>query len=224
MSSAVSCVIPALDAAGTLATVAHGLRGVLPKALLIAVDDGSRDATREVARETCDVVLGFDRNRGKGAALRAGLECALERGAGAVLTIDADGQHDPGHAPALLDALERADVAVGARRRAGSSMPFHRRLTNTLSSAAFGAITGVPLADSQSGFRAFRRAVVERVTGRGERYEFETDMLIRVVRAGFRVVTVPVPTLYGAPSHFRLWSDTVLLVRTLWSHHAGSPR
>jgi glycosyltransferase involved in cell wall biosynthesis len=224
VSASVACVIPALDAAPSLGTVARGLRAALPGALLIAVDDGSRDATNAVACESCDVVVTFDRNRGKGAALRAGLEVALRHDAGALLTIDADGQHDPRHAPDLLRALDGADLAIGTRGRAGTPMPLHRRLTNALSSAAVGAITGLALSDTQSGYRALRRAVLERVAARGDRYEFETDLLIRAVRAGFRVVSVPVPTVYGPPSHFRLWSDTVLLVRTLWSHHGGSAR
>jgi glycosyltransferase involved in cell wall biosynthesis len=223
--ASVACVIPALDAAATLAGVAGGLRDSVPHAKLIAVDDGSIDNTREVARRMCDVVIGFDRNRGKGAALRAGLAEALALGVSAVLTIDADGQHDARMAPALLEALTAADVAIGARARRGTNMPLGRRLTNMLASAAIGAIAGVSVPDAQSGYRAIRRAVLDRVKPRGDRYEYETDFLIRAALAGFRVSTVPVPTLYGAAaSSFRGASDSMRVVRAIWRHRARAFR
>lgn len=224
MIAPVACIIPALDAAGTLAATARALREVVPHATLIAIDDGSRDATGAVARRTCDVVLAFPRNRGKGAALRAGIAEALRRDMSAVLTIDADGQHDPAYAPTLLDALAASDIAVGARARAGTPMPLRRRLTNALASAAVGAIVGGAITDPQSGFRAIRRRVLERVHACGDRYEYETDFLVRAARAGYRITSVPVPTVYGPPSHFRGLSDSVRVVRTIWRHRDGAFR
>jgi glycosyltransferase involved in cell wall biosynthesis len=215
-----ACVIPALDAAATVAGVARRVRAALPGALVIVVDDGSRDGTADAARPLADVLVSFGANRGKGAALRAGFEAALGCGARAVVTLDADGQHDPTAAPLLLAALHDADVAIGRRGRAGSSMPLGRRLTNALASAAVGAIVGAEVADTQSGFRAIRAEVLRAVAGEGDRYEFETDFLIRAYRSGFRVATVPVPTIYGPRSHFRLWGDSVRIVRTLWRHRA----
>jgi len=216
-----ACVIPSLDAAGSLATVISGLRASLPGASIIVVDDGSRDDTHAVGRAHADTVMRFERNRGKGAALRAGATAALAQGARAVLTIDADGQHDHASAPRLVAALDDADVAVGARARAGA-MPVGRRVTNALASAAVGAIVRAPVPDAQSGFRAMRRAVLERVHASGDRYEFETDFLIRAAHAGFRIVAVPVSTTYGAPSHFRAVRDTARVVRAIWRHRSGA--
>lgn len=224
MIAPVACVIPAYQVAATLGAVADGLRRALPGAVLIAVDDGSRDATADVARACCDRVLVLPANQGKGAALRAGVADALAGGARAVLTIDADGQHDPASAPALLAALDAADVAVGVRARTRGAMPASRRLTNALASWAMSACAGVALADAQSGFRAIRRAVLETVPAVGERYEYETDFLIRAARGGFRVVGVPVATIYGAPSHFRLLSDALLVMQTIWRHRDGAFR
>lgn len=223
MISPVACVLPALDAERTLADVARRLRQAVPQATLVAVDDGSRDATAEVARVFCDVVVRFERNRGKGAALRAGFVEALRRGAAAVLTIDADGQHDPATAPRLLDALSFADVAIGARERSGA-MPVGRRITNALAAAAVGALLHERVVDAQSGYRAIRRTVLERVQARGERYEYETDFLIRAGREGFRIAAIATPTVYGARSHFRGVRDSVRVVRTIWRHRAGAPR
>jgi glycosyltransferase involved in cell wall biosynthesis len=219
-----ACVIPALDAEVTLGGVVTGLRAVLPRTVVIAVDDGSRDRTGEVARAMCDEVLRFERNRGKGAALRAGFAAALRLGASTVLTIDADGQHDASCAPRLLHALERADVVIGTRVRRRTDMPFRRRVSNALSSRAISACAGCPLPDTQSGYRAIRRVVLETVRPLGERYEFETDFLIRAARAGFRIEGVPIPTLYGAPSHFREIRDAMRVIHTIWQHRAEAFR
>lgn len=219
MIASTVCVVPAYRADRTLAGVVGALRGALAGATIVVVDDGSDDATAGVARDCADEVVRFERNRGKGAALRAGFAAALDLGARAILTIDADGQHDPSAAPVLLAALDRADIVIGARAR-GGSMPFGRRLTNRMSASAVGALVGRAVPDVQSGYRALRRVVVERVRGEGDRYEFETDFLIRAYRAGFTVATVPVPVIYGPRSHFRLLTDSMRIVRTIWRHRA----
>lgn len=217
-----ACVIPAYQAERTLPDVVRGLRENVPDGIVLVVNDGSTDATLAAARSCADGVLSFRHNRGKGAALRAGFDEALRRGATAVLTIDADGQHDPANAPLLLRALADADVAIGARARRGSSMPLSRRLTNRLASTAMSVITRRELPDSQSGYRAFRRAMLEAVRGEGDRYEYETDLLIRAAHQGFRIVAVPVTTRYGPRSHFRALRDSVRVVRTIWRHRHGA--
>lgn len=218
--SAVACVIPAYEAAATLELVVCGLRASLPNALLIAVDDGSADATRDVAAGCCDRVVHFRSNRGKGAALRAGFDVAHAECAPLVITIDADGQHDPALAPLLLAALASADIVIGARARTRGTMPLGRRITNTLASAAVGAIVGVSLPDAQSGYRAIRREVLTAVAPMGDRYEYETEFLIAAGRAGFRITSVRVPTTYGAPSHFRSWADSMRVVRAIWKNRS----
>ncbi len=219
--SAVACVIPAYDAAGTLPGVASGIRASLPNAMLIAVDDGSSDHTYDIAQGICDRVVRLDSNHGKGAALRAGFAVALDACVASVITIDADGQHDPARAPHLLAALEGADLVIGTRERTRGTMPIGRRVTNALASAAVGAIVGIALPDTQSGYRAMRRAVLEASRASGDRYEYETELLLEAARAGFRIASVDVPTTYGAPSHFRAWNDSLRVVRTIWRHRAG---
>ncbi|HUO51757.1 MAG TPA: glycosyltransferase family 2 protein [Gemmatimonadaceae bacterium] len=220
----VACIIPALDAASTVAGVAHGVRAHVPGALIIGVDDGSRDGTRGAMLAACDRVIAFEGNAGKGAALRAGIGAALAHGAWAVLTIDADGQHDPAAAPALLAALAGADLAIGTRARRGTAMPFGRRMTNALASAAVGRILRAPVPDPQSGFRAMRRAVCEAVQVAGDRFEYETEFLIAAGRAGFRIAAVPVPTRYGAPSHFRPLRDSARVVGAIWRQRTAGRR
>lgn len=222
----VTCVVPALDAAPSVGGVVTTLRATLPGALVVVVDDGSTDATGEVARAAGAITVRFDRNRGKGAALRAGIAAALDAGSDVLVTIDADGQHDPEFAVRLVGVLTACDLAIGARARAGTSMPLGRRLTNRLSSIAMSRCLGQPVVDSQSGFRAMRAAVARTVRPSGDRYEFETEFLILAATRGFRLAFVPVPTRYGGavPSRFRAVQDSARIVRTLWRYRAGAPR
>lgn len=223
MDTRVACVIPALDAEPTLSGVVSGLQRSLDRPLVIVVDDGSRDDTAQSARRVADEVVRFPVNRGKGAALRVGCALALHRGADVVVTIDADGQHDPAYARALVDATATSDLVIGARARAGTTMPAGRRLTNALSAAAVARCIGYPVADAQSGYRAIRASVLRAVAARGDRYEFETEFLILAAKHGFRVGFVPVPTHYGSavPSRFRPLRDSMRIVRTLWRFNTG---
>jgi glycosyltransferase involved in cell wall biosynthesis len=217
----IACVIPALDAAGSVRSVVSGLRQALPGALLIGVDDGSSDATGAIMRDACDRAIALGSNRGKGAALRAGFAEAIAAGSASVITIDADGQHDPSDAPRLLAALADADIVVGTRRRGESDMPLARRMTNALSAAAARRLMGCELSDAQSGYRAIRASVIVAVEARGDRYEFETDFLLRAARKGFRIAAVTIPTVYGPPSHFREMRDGFRVVATFCRHACG---
>ena len=219
----VVCVVPAFNAAPTIGGVIAGLRRSLDTSVVV-VDDGSSDNTSAVARATADRTIRFPVNRGKGAALRAGFRAALATDARVVLTVDADGQHDPTFAPTLLEALEHADLAVGARDRRSGGMPASRRLTNRLSAATVGWCIGHPVADAQSGFRAIRRHVVAEISPRGDRYEFETEFLILAGRRGHRITFVGIPTVYGGavPSRFRPVRDSARIIRTLWRYGVGA--
>ena len=223
----VVCIIPTLNASRSVGNVIAGLRASLPGAAIVGIDDGSTDDSGKILRERCDHCESFASNQGKGAALRAGFSRAIALGATRIVAIDADGQHDPRCAPSLVAALESADVAVGVRARVGTAMPLRRRLSNALSSAAISAVAGRALPDTQCGYRAFRRAVIESIAAVGDRYEFETDFIIRAARAGFRIAAVPIPTIYvpsdaGGQSHFRECRDTARVVATIFRHRKRS--
>jgi glycosyltransferase involved in cell wall biosynthesis len=115
-------VIPAYQAAATLGTVIADARRAAPRARIVVVDDGSTDGTRAAGEGIA--LLRFPRNRGKGAALAAGVADALGAGAGWIVTLDADGQHPAGEIPRLLGPLAAgaADLVLGARRR-GAIIP-----------------------------------------------------------------------------------------------------
>lgn len=216
------CVIPALNAGPSVGGVIASVRRAVPGVVIVAVDDGSTDETRSVLQRAADHVIAFGVNRGKGAALRAAFALVAERyPSSAVLTIDADGQHDAAFAPRLLDALATADIVIGTRAIDAGHVPPHRRVANRLSTAATRAVTRCVIHDSQSGFRAFRPGLVSAIAARGDRYEFETDFLVRAARNGYSVAEVAVPTIYGPPSHFRELRDAWLVARVLWSHRAA---
>lgn len=208
-----ACVVPALDTAESLPVVLAGLRAVAPEAFVIVVDDGSSDDTSSVAAPLADVVISHGRTRGKGAALRTGIETALQGGASLVATVDGDGQHAPEALPALIAAANHADVVLGCRRRSGTTMPLQRRLSNWISSRVVSAIAGCRIEDSQCGLRVIRSDVLRRVAAYGDRYEYETELVVAAARAGFRIASVSIPTMYGGGrSHFRSVRDTSRLV------------
>jgi len=189
--------------------------------LVVILPAYNAEPSRQLLRTVADETIEFDKNRGKGAALRAGFAAALNKGAAAVLTIDTDGQHDAAFAPAIVGALDRADIVIGTRDLSGAHVPKHRRIANMISSAATRAVSGGKVRDSQSGYRAIKAEVLRKVNAVGDRYEYETDFIIRAARAGFTTVNVPISTIYGSPSYFREFRDAWLVIKVLWRHRAG---
>ena len=218
---AVAVIIPAYQAATTIGDVIARIHATVPTAEIVVIDDGSTDGTGHEGRGRGTTLVTLPRNRGKGAALRTGIREATLRGASVLVTIDADAQHPPEEIPRLLKPIleGRADLVLGARKR-DQAMPISRRLTNWLSATLASRIGGQPVRDAQTGFRAFTREVTERVQPAGDRYEYEANFLLDALRAGFRVVCVDVPTIYGARSHFRAWGDTWRMARA-FARHAG---
>src|SRR5262245_43413005 len=145
-------VVPAYRAERSVGGVVAGVRAAgLDR--VVVVDDGSHDATAGVAERAGAIVLSHAANRGKGAALWTGFRAALAAYCEAVVTLDADGQHDPAELPRLLAAWRAAPWAlvVGARTLARNLMPARSRLGNRVSTWFLRRFTGEPLTDSQSG-------------------------------------------------------------------------
>ncbi len=209
----IAVLIPAYQAAAHLGDVLARLAAVPGAPHVLVVDDGSRDATAEVARQFGAEVISFAGNRGKGAALVAGFGALREFEA--VVTLDADGQHPPESVPAFLRAAEGgADVVLGVRERT-ATMPLARRFANAFSSRWTSALAGLRIRDSQCGFRLFRREVLEQTPVSSGRYEVETEMAVRAARLGFRFAEVPVPTVYGGESHLSPARDVPRIVTVL---------
>jgi glycosyltransferase involved in cell wall biosynthesis len=197
-------LIPGYQEGPRIASVVEGARAHLP---VVVVDDGSTDDTAAQAEAAGATVLRQIPNAGKGAALRRGFGHALEHGAQAVVTLDADGQHDPAEIPLFLDAFEasRPELIVG--RRDFATMPPVRRLSNTLGGWVFSAAVGRHVPDNQSGYRLIGRPLMAALLDSDESgFEFEVEMIARCIALGLPLADVPIRTIYrGEPSHIRPW-------------------
>ncbi len=188
-------LIPAYNAEAFVGDVIRRARAHVP---VIAVNDGSRDGTLPKLMASGATVFDQQPNQGKGAALQRGFREALALGASAVITLDADGQHDPDEIPGFLTKYEEtgADLIIGERRF--DAMPFVRRISNTVGRRAFSWAVGRDVPDNQSGYRMLSRRLMEAVLESGERgFEFETDMILECVKRGWPIDGVPIRTIYG---------------------------
>ena len=217
-------LIPAFEAARSLAAVIAGVRAAVPGLEILVVDDGSTDGGGEVARAAGARVVTHARNLGKGEALKTGFRELLPR-ARAVVTLDADGQHDPAEIPALLGALERSGAAmcVGTRMGDTARMPWLRRLANRGGSAVLSWLAGADLQDTQSGFRVYRSADLPDWLGGTSGYDYESEVLIRACRSGKMIVFESVSTRYGdEKSHFRPVRDGIRFLRLVLRNLPGA--
>lgn len=192
-------VIPAYNAGAHLARVLEGVGRHLSRERIVVVDDGSSDDTFAIARREGTVAVQHGTNQGKGAALETGMAKAAEIGAEYAITLDADEQHDPDDIPAFLRRWEEtgADVIVGNRLENPVGMPWLRLWTNHVTSWAVSRLAHARIPDSQNGYRMIRAELYLRLGVRSVRYEAESELLIRAGRAGARVASVPVRTIYG---------------------------
>lgn len=209
-------LIPAYDCAATIADVVAGARRHVERVLV--VDDGSGDDTAARAAGAGAEVLRQGRNTGKGAALRAGLEWLAARGAERVLTMDGDGQHLAEQIPVLLEASAQAPHAliVGARQIDPAAVQPIRQFGNRFANRWVEIASGQALPDTQSGFRVYPMPETLALGARTGHFAFETEVLIRAVRGGLLVISVPVRA-YNPPaaervSHYRPVVDTVRII------------
>jgi dolichol-phosphate mannosyltransferase len=196
-------VIPTYEERDNLGPVLARLHAAVPTAHVLVVDDASPDGTGELAESLAAddpriSVLHREGKAGLGAAYLAGFAAALKGDYQAVVEMDADGSHAPEDLPALLAALEDADVVIGSRYVPGGvvrNWPMHRELISRCGNIYSRVALGVSIKDITAGFRVFRRQVLEElelneVSSQG--YCFQIDMAWRAVQAGFRVREVPI--------------------------------
>ena len=194
--SPVLVIVPALNEEESLPRTLDEVRQKAPHVDLLVVDDGSRDGTREVARQRGVPVLHHAINLGVGAALQTGFRWAMQHGYEIGVQLDADGQHDPGDLDALIAPVRegRCDVAIGSRyvSQTAYRAPLSRRLGMMLFSSVVRLLIGQTIRDTTSGYRAYGRAVMDVC-----QYDFPKDfpdapLLIDLARRGFRCLEVPV--------------------------------
>ena len=205
-------LVPAYQAEATLGAVVRGARPFVER--VVVVDDGSSDATGAEATSAGAEVLRLSENRGKGAAIRAGLEAVLAAGSGAshVAFLDADGQHDPSDLPGLLAAARGGeDFVIGSRMGDPDAIPAYRFRTNEIGSRILERMTGLEIEDAQSGFRVVSTNLLRRLRLNARGYAIETEMLLKAAPHLRRFAHVPVRAIYGGPSHYRPFRDTWII-------------
>jgi glycosyltransferase involved in cell wall biosynthesis len=209
MTLTIAALVPAYNEAATIADVVRGVRPFVSDVLVI--DDGSIDGTADEARAAGACVVAHGVNLGKGHAVRTGLAHLLSRDITHVMLLDADMQHLPHEATRLVDAARAtgADVVIGERRFDPAGMPASRYHANRIGSRALSWFVGVPVDDTQCGFRLFRAEALRRMRLSARGYDIETEMLIKLRRLGGRVASVPVSAVYnGRRSRLRPIRDT----------------
>lgn len=166
---------------------------------ILVVDDGSTDDTAMIAKALGAVVIRHEKNLGKGAGIRDCFEWAKQSGADALVTLDADGQHDPSKIPLLLDTLEtrEADVVIASRTARPNGMPIHRWAGARMLDHATQVKAGNRVVDAQSGFRAYSRKAIETLVAAELGMGVDSELILKADRAGMRIVEVPVSAAYS---------------------------
>jgi len=210
--------IPAFNEASTLGAVITQTRPHVAE--VVVINDGSSDDTEVVARRNGAVVLSHERNRGKGAAIATALDYFARSDAPWAVFLDADGQHAPDEIPRLLAAAREsgASVVVGNRMADTGGMPLLRRITNRFMSWLVSRLSRQRIWDSQCGFRLLHRDALAAIRLSSEHFEAETEMLIQAGRAGYKIASAPIKTLYDPSrrSRIRPVRDTVRFLMLLW--------
>ena len=191
------CVlIPAFQAERTIGPIVRGAKGQGLE--VIVINDGSRDQTASVASAAGAVVISHLHNEGKGRALRTGFEHVLRAAYDGVITMDSDGQHDPTEIVQLVHAgeVQHAGMTIGNRLANGVPMPAARLWTNRLMSAVVSAVTRQQIPDSQCGFRFIRRELLRELTLRANRFEIDTELVLRAAAQRWKIISVPIRTIY----------------------------
>jgi len=215
-TSKILALIPAWNEARTIGPIVEAVARRLP---VLAVDDGSSDGTAGIARNSGAAVVSHPRNMGKGAALKTGFAWALDHGYDAVVTLDADGQHDPCDLEAMLAAYASGAGELIIGKRDFAQMPLPNRYTTPFGSRLLSWALGVRVTDNQSGFRLLTRNFIERMALRSTGYEMEVEMIWEAIRLDMPIAWVPIRTIYFSDrkSGFRPFADTLRFLRMVLS-------
>jgi glycosyltransferase involved in cell wall biosynthesis len=196
---------------------------------VLVVDDGSSDETAERAADAGAIVVRHEENLGKGRALVTGFQWGMERGYDAIITLDADGQHDPVEITTFLAAYQsdQGDLIIG--RRIFGEMPFKNRFGNTVGSFLLSKVLRQSIYDNQSGYRLHTRRLLEALDLKTGGFELEVEVIIQTVCKGMRICWVDIRTIYGINkvSYFHPIHDSLRFIGMIWHayrYRVGSAR
>jgi len=166
---------------------------------IVLIDDGSTDKTAEIAKQVSDkiCVLRHRINLGKGAALKTGCLAALKLEADIIITMDADGQHKPEDIPRFTKEIQENDVdIVFGSRKIGEGMPYMMRVGNKFLSVIVNLLFRVYISDTQSGFRAFKANVFDKIKWNSHNYSVETEMIVNAGKNKLKYSEIIIDTIY----------------------------
>jgi len=208
-------VIPVYNHAGTLRDVVT--RSLKVHDRVMVVDDGSSDRGVDTLEGLEVDIIRHSRNLGKGVAILSAAKKALRSGMTHMVTVDADGQHDPEDLRHFIPELEAHPdaIIVGKRDFHGAYVPESSRVGRAISNFWLRVETGRSLGDAQSGFRAYPIDLFEQLKLRERRYSFEIEVLVKAAWAGIELREMDISTYYPSPaervSHFHLFRDNLRL-------------
>ncbi|MCU0608329.1 MAG: glycosyltransferase family 2 protein [Chitinispirillaceae bacterium] len=212
--------IPSYQSGDLLEKFLPRLLAIVPKTHVCVVDDGSSDKTVEVCGSLAIKCLSHAGNRGKGAALVTGFDYLIGKGASAVITLDADGQHAPDDLASFLSeftAHPDTGIITGCRSMRIGTMPAMRIFSNRLTSLLLSCMTGTSIPDSQCGYRLYSSKLLKAIRTENPGFAMESEVLLKAAHAGFPVRCVRVQTLYlGGTSHISHLADTLRWIRTVF--------
>ncbi|GIW63103.1 MAG: hypothetical protein KatS3mg090_0929 [Patescibacteria group bacterium] len=164
---------------------------------IIVIDDGSSDNTYEVAQKSGAKVLRHFINRGKGAAVKTGLQACKILNADYVITMDGDGQHESKDLNLIFNELKSGcDVVLGSRFLRQNEMPLPNRIFNYVANILTYFFYGIKVTDSQSGFRGYNKKALNLIETQSEEYEFDTEVLREISRHNLKFSEVPIMVYY----------------------------
>lgn len=206
----VGIIIPAFNEERRIAEVIAEALKYCPE--VVVIDDGSSDQTAARAESAGAVVIRHPSNKGKGAALNTGFQYAAEQGCDAVITMDADGQHDTREIPKFIETYVQTEipVLVGNRMGMAADMPPIRRWTNRFMSRLLSRMMKQNVPDSQCGFRLYQAGVLPFLSARSERFAAESESLLKLAERGIRIGNVPIGAVYRQEkSKINPFTDTI---------------
>ncbi len=219
----VGVIIPAFNEAKTIPCLIEHLLPLVNE--VVVIDDGSTDRTAEEAKARGARVLRHPKRMGKGAALRTGFQYSLKEEFHAVITMDADGQHDWREVPKFIEAARKEEVGIIIGNRMGDihSMPLIRLWTNRVTSWIISRLSHQRIEDSQSGYRLIRTDVLRDVKLVTSNFDTESEILVKASRQGYRMGSIPIRTIYlNELSKIKPLLDTLrftrLVLKNLFNH------
>ncbi len=197
-------VIPIYNSEEHLSELFERILNFFPKEQIFAIDDASTDNSKSVCRKFLVNSISVEENMGKGNALQEGFSAAYEKGFHFAFSIDSDLQHLPEDFPAFIAKQNEQEVSlvIGKRDFSRDKMPFPRICSNATTSKIVSMFTQQKILDSQSGYRLYDLDLIQQFNFRTKRYQFETEVIIKVAKAGGLIDFIPIDTIYnGEKSH-----------------------